>query len=246
MRIGVLIDAGRHPDHSEWGMPMRDYVMCCDCKTTFRVVDGTARCNGQEIVTCPWCGPDSGVNRLARGTPERPFDACQPRSARHQDHYEWSLKQLREADTTALSIAIDGLRDVPDALAAQLRRMLQTRYTELKLQERFWPTADWYDEPDRYVFLGSEVNPHTKQKYDFYVVDTGWEGSTHPGLDWSPTARFGPEPPDYASEPLCVSYYDRSHFPADSFKKDFVWGMERARLLGMYYLITKRRPLLEA
>ncbi len=74
MRLGVLVDAGTAQEFShDWeegyGWLTRYYVKCCDCETVYRIVKGEARCNGQVIVTCPWCGPDSGVNNLARGGP---------------------------------------------------------------------------------------------------------------------------------------------------------------------------------
>jgi hypothetical protein len=60
---------------------------------------------------------------------------------------------------------------------------------------------------------------------------------------WSPTSRTGLEPSEYGSGPLCCAHYDKSHWGEDH-KKDFIWGLERANILAMYYLSTGERPAL--
>jgi hypothetical protein len=103
----------------------------------------------------------------------------------------------------------------------------------------FYPYPDWESNPDRYVYLGSEVNPHTGFKYDYWVVKTG---EISEKLGWSCTARHGTEGPDYGSNPLCICWYDTNHFDKT---KDYHYGMERCRQLGLYYLATGEKPLLK-
>jgi hypothetical protein len=80
MRIGVLIAEDDRFYQDADDCYHHRYVRCCDCDTIYRVVGGKARCNNQVIVTCPWCGPESTVNRMARGTFPRMRDACQTRT----------------------------------------------------------------------------------------------------------------------------------------------------------------------
>jgi hypothetical protein len=101
----------------------------------------------------------------------------------------------------------------------------------------FHPYADWENNPEGCIYLGSEANPHTrKYKYDYWLVKTGPDAD-----DWSPTARHGTDDPDYGSCPLCVAWYDYTRIDST---KDFIFGMERARQLGLYYLATKKKPII--
>ena len=101
----------------------------------------------------------------------------------------------------------------------------------------FYPYPDWENDPGRCIYLGSEMNPRTRFKYDYWLIRTGIDDH-----QWSPTARHGLEGPDYSSCPMSVCWYDYTHIDGT---EDYLFGTARARQLGMYYLATGKKPLLE-
>ena len=102
--------------------------------------------------------------------------------------------------------------------------------------KKFFPYPEWENAPN-FTFIGSEINPHTKMKYDFWLYTDRWcetvEEYNRPKFKYSFTG----------SGPISVSWYDCSHF-VDDFKKDFIWGIYRSQLLCLYYLATGERPAL--
>lgn len=103
---------------------------------------------------------------------------------------------------------------------------------------KFYPYPEW-ENSERFLFLGSERNPHTGMCYDYWLHEPDGDPRY-----CSPTARNGLEPHEYGSGPLCTAYYDTSHFGEDA-KKDYVWGMKRVQLLALYWLATGERPGLQ-
>lgn len=105
----------------------------------------------------------------------------------------------------------------------------------------FFPYSDWENDPDNCIYLGSEVNPRTRRKYDYWLIRTPSHTKDIEG-EWSPTSRHGELDYEYGSCPLCICWYDFTHISAEG---DFLFGMSRARQLGLYYLATNKKPLLE-
>lgn len=103
---------------------------------------------------------------------------------------------------------------------------------------KIYPCQEW-EESKYFTLLGSQKNPHTKLWYDFWLYHY-YKDSVDM---WSPTARHGLESHEYGSGPLCVVHHDKSHF-GESFKKDYVWGIERANIIALYYIATAKRPYL--
>jgi hypothetical protein len=103
----------------------------------------------------------------------------------------------------------------------------------------FWSYQEWIKNPDKYLYLGSETNPFTKQRYDYWAVKTGDENSPE---HWSATARHDIYDGGYGSAPMCVLWYNHIDAGIEP-QKDFHYGNERARQLTLYYLATKKRPL---
>lgn len=112
--------------------------------------------------------------------------------------------------------------------------------------KKFFPYPEWENDPN-FTFIGSEINPNTKRKYDFWLYTDKWRESNRvynkARFKYSFIARHGIDPGEYGSGPISVSWYDCSHF-GDDFKKDFVWGIYRSQLLCLYYLATGERPAL--
>ena len=112
--------------------------------------------------------------------------------------------------------------------------------------KKFFSYPDWENDPN-FTFIGSEINPHTKRKYDFWLYTDKWCETVHtynrPRFKYSFIERHGIGPGEYGSGPISVSWYDCSHF-GDDFKKDFLWGIYRSQLLCLYYLAAGERPAL--
>lgn len=101
----------------------------------------------------------------------------------------------------------------------------------------YYKYQGWIDDPVNCIYLGSEQNPRTRFKYDYWVI------RTHGRTGWSSTARHGMEPHEYGSQSLDLAWYDDSAF---SHSEDFCFGIYRAKQLGVYWLATKEKPLLKA
>lgn len=104
---------------------------------------------------------------------------------------------------------------------------------------KYFP-CEWDEDPERYIYLGSEKNPRTRKPYDYYLVHTNTSGKI--SWDYSPTCRHGVSPEEYGSGPLSVAHYDNTHI---DHKVDLCYGIYRAQQLSMYYLATGEKPLLE-
>lgn len=100
----------------------------------------------------------------------------------------------------------------------------------------------WIDDKERCVYLGSDINPNTGMKYDFWCIKTGSHAEKE--HNYSYTCRHGMRPEDYGSGPITCGWYDRTHFGTD-LRKDFIWGLDRAIMFTLYYLATGRKPLLD-
>jgi len=108
----------------------------------------------------------------------------------------------------------------------------------------FYPYPEWENDPDSCVYLGSEKNPRTGYKYDYWLIQTNELPAQGVAGRYSATYRFGLEDPDYGSMPLCICWYDDTHFGAD-IGKDHLFGSYRVKQLALYYLATGKRPLIE-
>ena len=109
----------------------------------------------------------------------------------------------------------------------------------------YYPYKEWQDDPCM-IYLGSETNPRTKFKYDYWLykpVHNHPNGTSITSFeDISFLARHGVVDCDYGSSPICVAHYDTT---AHSDAGDYSFGMARVQQLGLYYLATGRKPLLE-
>lgn len=100
----------------------------------------------------------------------------------------------------------------------------------------FYEYKNWINDHD-FVYLGSEINPATKLKYDYWV----YIGKCN--SDTSFLCRHGIEPHEYGSGPICIAHYDTTHFK--NRRDDYIFGIERAKILTLYYLATREKPLLQ-
>lgn len=103
----------------------------------------------------------------------------------------------------------------------------------------FFPCPEWEND-ETCIYLGSEENPRTKRQYDYWLIRTH-ESDSEP-FNWSSTCRHGTEPGDYGSQGLFLAHYDSTGYPH---AEDFIFGIERAKILSLYYLAFKNKPLLE-
>lgn len=104
----------------------------------------------------------------------------------------------------------------------------------------FHPYQQWIDNPD-FTYLGSEKNPATGMEYDYWLVHGGRTDDIEHGYSF--ICRHGMDAPDYGSGPLCVAHYDTTHY--NSRRNDFIFGIERAKIIALYYLATKKTPLIQ-
>lgn len=128
------------------------------------------------------------------------------------------------------------------------------------ISQPFFDYREWLNEPEIYIYLGSERNPQSKRCYDYYAVNTyGMSQSitetTSQGIlkrntaftcSWSFTYRHGMEPWEYGSGPICVCYNDdRNLYTDNMIMKDWLYGSYMAQKLTLYYLATGLRPHVE-
>lgn len=100
-------------------------------------------------------------------------------------------------------------------------------------------TAHWADW-DGCIFLGTEKNPTTGKIYDYWLVNTGTD--IRPEYSW--TCKHGNEDFEYGSSRI-------DHLGAGDFmphileesRKDFIFGITRAKYLALLYLATGQKPL---
>jgi hypothetical protein len=104
---------------------------------------------------------------------------------------------------------------------------------------KFYPNH-WNNDP-QFTYLGSQKNPHTGLGYDFYLYDRRAE-TLEPEYRYSFTCRHGDNPADYGSGQILHTWHDTSNFLHEA---DFIWGLEMAKKLCLYYLVTGKKPLLE-
>ena len=64
---GMLKGELKHIGAKRYAYETADNYQCVDCKTDFPLIDGVIRCNGAEIMLCPWCRDDSTPWQNGRG-----------------------------------------------------------------------------------------------------------------------------------------------------------------------------------
>lgn len=63
-RRGALVDAGV----GNQGLASYRWSRCVTCDSLYPHINGGPRCNGRNIIDCPWCSKrDSPVNAYVRG-----------------------------------------------------------------------------------------------------------------------------------------------------------------------------------
>ena len=106
--------------------------------------------------------------------------------------------------------------------------------TNTPYYEAHW--ADWHAS----VFLGTERNPDTKMVYDYWLVNTG----TDIRAEYSWTCKHGAEGSKYGSGR--VDHLGAADFMPhilEESRKDFIFGITRAKYLALLYLATGQKPL---
>ena len=110
--------------------------------------------------------------------------------------------------------------------------------------EPYFPYPDWEND-DRFTYLGSEENPETGMKYDYWIADTSFPGANRKATEYSYICRHSLEEGEYGSGPLlaCVVSNGRSFIDmAKNYGKDFLFGLYRSQLFSLYFLATGEKP----
>lgn len=102
--------------------------------------------------------------------------------------------------------------------------------------------CEWEND-DRFTYLGSEVNPQTKSKHDYWLhTDSGRKP-----FCYSPTDRHGERDYEYGSMPLTCQLKDARSFIASGtdLGKDHLFGLARSQFFALWFLATGEKPLLD-
>lgn len=110
-----------------------------------------------------------------------------------------------------------------------------------KVQGLHWPDHDYTKTWPGSVYFGSDVNPASGYKYDYWVVKTT--------LGWSLTYHFGPEDSEYGSGPVWFSNQNKGdalrHIEGQLAVMD-TWDLDKDLLYGNYTaLVLTKMAILE-